>query len=238
MAGYVHSFESLAAVDGEGLRCAVFLAGCPLRCVYCHNPDTWSQNSGILTEAKTLADKISRYKPYFSQKGGVTFSGGEPLCQAEFINETYDCLKEKGISYAVDTSGSVDLTTQVKTALSNAEFVILDLKFWDDESYMQYTKHSIQNTLTTLEYLESIGKRTWIRTVIIPGINNTKEHIDKYLVHIKNKSFIERYELLAFHTMGFFKYDNLGVENPLAKTEALSAEERIYLQNYVNTVLK
>lgn len=238
MAGYVHSFESLAAVDGEGLRCAVFLAGCPLRCVYCHNPDTWFAKAGILTEAKTLADKISRYKPYFSQKGGVTFSGGEPLCQAEFINETYAYLKEEGISYAIDTSGSVELGTQVKTALSNAEFVILDLKFWDDESYMRYTKHSIQNTLTTLEYLESIGKRTWIRTVIIPGINNTKEHIDRYLVHIKNKSFIERYELLAFHTMGFFKYDNLGVENPLAKTEALSAEERIYLQNYVNTVLK
>lgn len=238
MAGYVHSFESLAAVDGEGLRCAVFLAGCPLRCVYCHNPDTWSAKAGILTEAKTLADKISRYKPYFSQKGGVTFSGGEPLCQAEFINETYAYLKEKGISYAVDTSGSVELGTQVKTALSNAEFVILDLKFWDDESYMRYTKHSIRNTLNTLEYLESIGKRTWVRTVIIPGINNTKEHIDKYLVHIKNKGFIERYELLAFHTMGFFKYDNLGVENPLSQTEALSADERIYLQNYVNTVLK
>ena len=238
MQGYVHSFESLAAVDGEGLRCAVFLSGCPMRCVYCHNPDTWSVATGTPTEPKALADKINRYKPYFSKNGGVTFSGGEPLCQAEFINEIYGFLKENGISYAVDTSGSAELSHEVRTALSNAEFVILDLKFWDDKTYMHYTKHTMQNTIDTLEYLESIKKRTWVRTVVIPGINDTKEHIDKYLAHIKDKSCIERYELLGFHTMGFFKYENLGIKNPLAYTSALSAEHRNSLQNYVNDILR
>ena len=237
MSGYVHSFESLAAVDGEGLRYAVFLAGCPMRCICCHNPDTWFFNEGTMVDAKTLSDKVSRYKPYFSQKGGVTFSGGEPLCQAEFINETAQYLDKQGIKYALDTSGCVSLTTQVKTALSNAELVILDLKFWDEESYVKYTGYSIRNTLDVLDYLESIGKRVWIRTVIIPGINDTKEHMDKYLVHLRDKACIEKYELLSFHTMGFFKYENLGIENPLKETKALSVDTQNMLQNYVNNVL-
>lgn len=233
MKGYVHSFESLAAVDGEGLRCAVFLTGCPLRCVYCHNPDTWEMK-GEETDAQRLVEKIARYKPYFGNDGGVTFSGGEPLLQAEFIKETIPFLKNLEINYAIDTSGAVELSDTVKYVLDNAQMVLLDLKFWDDESYIKYTGKDMSMTLKTLDYLERTGKKVWIRTVVIPGINDREEIIDKYLSCVKGKRCIEKYELLAFHTMGFYKYDNLGLENKLAGTDNLHKDTKDRLQNYVN----
>ena len=114
--GIVHSFESLAAVDGEGLRCAVFLAGCPLRCVYCHNPDTWAIGNGVETDPEELARKIARYRPYFGSDGGVTFSGGEPLLQAEFLRQMIPLLAERGIGYVIDTSGGVPLSEEVNAS--------------------------------------------------------------------------------------------------------------------------
>jgi len=237
MEGYIHSFESLAAVDGEGLRCAVFLSGCPLRCVYCHNPDTWEMG-GTKTDAESLVKKIARYKPYFKQDGGVTYSGGEPLLQAEFIKETIPYLKAQNINYAIDTSGAVSLTDTVKEVLSDAQLVILDLKFWDDESYIKYTGHDMQNTLKTLEYLDSIGERTWIRTVVVPKINDTEEKIDLYLRHIKNIACVEKYELLAFHTMGFYKYEKLGIKNTLLNTESLDIKIKDKLQKYADEIIK
>lgn len=233
--GHIHSFESLAAVDGEGLRCAVFMEGCPLRCVYCHNPDTWYVGEDG-TDAQTLVNKIARYKTYFGIDGGVTFSGGEPLCQAEFIRECVPLLKEKGINYAIDTSGAVELTDSVKYVLANAQLVILDLKFWDNESYVKYTGHSIEKTLDMLDYLDTIKKRVWLRTVIVPGINDTENSMDLYLRHVKN--CVEKYELLAFHTMGFDKYRKLGKDNPLENFADLDTSVKERLQKYIDFQLK
>ena len=234
MNGYIHSFESLAAVDGDGLRCAFFLAGCPLRCIYCHNPDTWYKSENE-TDALSLVRKISRYKTYFGEDGGVTFSGGEPLLQAEFIKETIPLLEEHKIGYIIDTSGICELTPDVCEVLKNSQSVLLDLKFWDDESYLKYTGKGISNTLKTLSYLDSIGKKTVIRTVIVPGINDKEEILDKYSKIIKEYSCISKYELLAFHTMGFFKYENLGVENKLKDVSAMSPDKLNKLQSYINT---
>ena len=234
MKGYLHSFESLAAVDGMGLRCAVFLAGCPLRCAYCHNPDTWTANVGTETDAEALVRKIKRYKPYFKDNGGVTFSGGEPLLQAAFIREVVPLLAAEDIPYAVDTSGAVVLTNDVKFVLANAQTVLLDLKLWDNESYLQYTKHSWDNTLKTLAYLNEIGKSTWIRTVVVPGINDSEEILERYLQTLKSYACVDKYELLGFHTMGFFKYRESGIENPLAKTPPLDPDKKIALQAFVN----
>ena len=236
MQGYIHSFESMAAVDGEGVRYAVFLSGCPMRCVFCHNPDTWNI-SGTSMSPGELAKKISKYKPYFKNNGGVTFTGGEPLLQAEFIKETVPLLKKYGINYAVDTSGVVELTDTVKFVLENAQTVLLDLKFPDNEGYLKYTEHTMEKTLNTLEFLETIGKPTRIRTVIIPDINDTEEEIQKYIMHIKDKKCIYKYELLAFHTMGFFKYDELKIENPLKDTKPLDMNVRDRLQKFVNSKL-
>ena len=233
MKGYLHSFESLAAVDGMGLRCAVFLAGCPLRCVYCHNPDTWNCK-GTETDADALVRKIARYKPYFKADGGVTFSGGEPLLQAGFIREVAPLLAERGIPYAVDTSGAVALTDDVRFVLSHAQTVLLDLKFWDDESYRQYTGHGWTETIRMLDYLQSLGKDVWIRTVIVPGINESEETLERYVEILKPYSCIRKYELLAFHTMGFFKYRELGIKNPLENTPPLEQSKRDTLQKFVN----
>ncbi|MBE6619139.1 MAG: radical SAM protein [Ruminococcaceae bacterium] len=238
MIGYIHSFESLAALDGGGLRFAVFLSACPMRCAYCHNPDTWDKGSAALKMTpEELVKKASRYKPYFKNGGGVTFVGGEPLVQADFIAETVPLLREAGISYVVDTSGAVELTESVKYVLSSAERVLLDLKFWDEESYIKYTKQGMDKVLKTLDFLESIGKKTVIRTVVIPDINDSEEIIEKYLPYVRDKKCVERYELLAFHTMGFFKYEKLGIENPFADKIALDKAKKDELQAFVDKKL-
>ena len=233
MNAVIHSFESLATLDGAGLRYAVFFAGCPLRCVYCHNPDTWEM-IGEKMSAEELAGKIKRYKPYFKSEGGVTFSGGEPMLQAEFILEMIPLLKNENINYAIDTSGAVELTDVVKKVYSEAQMVILDLKFWDDESYRKYTGVGIGNTIKTLEFLNSIGKRTWVRTVVVPGINDTET--EKYLKHLNGIGCVEKYELLPFHTMGFFKYE--GMVNPLEGTPPLDKEVLLKLQKKIDENMK
>ncbi len=237
MEGFVHSFESLAAVDGIGLRCAVFLSGCPLRCAYCHNPDTWS-GAGQKMDADALVKKIARYKPYFKDSGGVTFSGGEPLLQAEFICKCVNLLQNLGINYAIDTSGAVELTDSVRLVLEKSQMVILDLKFWDDESYIKYTGKNMSRTLEMLNFLESIGKHTWIRTVVVPGINDSKEVLDRYIKLIKDFKCVEKYELLGFHTMGFYKYEKMEIENPFVDISDLDKDVKERLQKYINEQLK
>ena len=236
MKGYIHSFESLATLDGAGVRYGVFMQGCPLRCVYCHNPDT-QQGEGNMYTSVELVNKIERYRPYFKKEGGVTFSGGEPLCQAKFIKECIPFLREREINYVIDTSGAVELDADVKEVLRNAQMVILDLKFWDDESYLRYTGRNMKNILEMLDFLESEGIYVWIRTVVVPGINDSEEILEKYLVHIKGLRCIQRYELLGFHTMGFQKYEALGIENPLRDTSDLEKSTKERLQSFVNKKL-
>ena len=236
MKACIHSFESLAALDGAGLRYALFMAGCPLRCIYCHNPDTWQLGEATVTSDE-LIRKIIRYKPYFKDNGGVTFTGGEPLMQAAFIREMVPLLQEQGISYVIDTSGGIPLSKDIKFVLERAEMVILDLKFWDEESYHIYTGTGIQNVLDTADYLNSIGKKMWIRTVVVPNINDTEAVISRYLPYVKNWSCVGKYEILGFHTMGFYKYEALSLENPLHDTPPLSDEAKIRLQTFVNRQL-
>ena len=237
MIGYIHSFESLAAVDGEGVRFAVFFSGCPLRCVFCHNPDTWEKGGEEYTP-EALVRKIARYKPYFKKKGGVTFSGGEPLLQSAFIAACIPLLKKEGIPYVVDTSGAVPLGENEKTVLKNAQEVLLDLKFPNDALYRKYTGVGMENTLKTLDFLEENAIPTTLRTVILPGINDTEEEIIAYLPHVKGKSCVKKYELLPFHTMGFYKYEKLGVPNPLCHTPALAREACDALQAFLNGEIK
>ncbi len=228
----IHSFESMATLDGEGIRYGVFFTGCPLRCVYCHNPDTWFGNGSEYT-AEQLVKKIKRYKPYFNKGGGVTFSGGEPLLNAEFINEAYPLLKAEGIGYCLDTSGSVPLTDTVKACIDNADMVILDIKFYNEESYKKYTNGNFENFVKIGRYCTETGKRLWLRTVVVPNINDSEEEILKYKEFAKQFRY-EKYELLAFHTMGFFKYENLKIENPLADTEPMDKDKLAVLQKIID----
>lgn len=232
MKAQIHSVESMAALDGRGLRYAVFMTGCPLACAYCHNPDT-RYRCGEEVEAEELVKKIVRYKPYFANTGGVTFSGGEPLLQADFINEAGELLGKEGITYVIDTSGAVLLTNSVKRALRAAESVILDVKFASDADYIEYTGRGMVETLATLRYLDEIGKDTVIRTVVVPGINDTEEKIQEYIDLISDFSCVREYELLGFHTMGFFKYEELGIENRFKDKNALPKEKLEALKTYV-----
>lgn len=232
----IHSFESMAALDGDGIRYAVFFTGCPLRCAYCHNPDTWFKSGNEWT-SEDLVKKIRRYKPYFKKGGGVTFSGGEPLLNADFIIETGAMLNEEGINYAIDTSGSVPLTDSVKKALDKADLVILDLKFFDADNYKKYTKGKFDNFVAIGKYCSQQGIRMWLRTVVVPGINDSEETIKKYADFAKQFKF-QKYELLAFHTMGFFKYDNLKIENPLKDTKALDKSRLAELQKVLDEALE
>ena len=233
---YIHSFESLATRDGEGIRYGIFLGGCPLRCVFCHNPDTWDMGATKAYSPEELYRKIKRYTPYFKASGGgVTFSGGEPLLQAKALLPLCRMLTEGGISYTVDTSGTLPLSDGVKEVLDGASHILLDLKFASEEQYKAYTGGSLSAVLDTLRYLVEGKARIWIRTVVIPTVNDTEADMDAYLGLLSPYlGKIEKYELLPFHTMGFFKYDRLGVKNPLAHLSALSPEKKDLLQDYIN----
>ena len=233
MEGYLHSFESLAAVDGEGLRYGVFLQGCPLRCAYCHNPDTWPFQRGTPFTAEALVAKIRRYKPYFGANGGVTFSGGEPLCQADFLCEVLPHLAAESIRYVIDTSGAVPLTEAVKTVLRGAQEVLLDVKFPDDEGYLTYVGRDGTATRQTLAFLQEAGVPTVIRIVIVPGLNDTEEAMTDYRSLLAPYSVIKRIDLLPFHTMGFFKYESLGLVNRLADKEPPSADTMARLRAFI-----
>lgn len=224
----IHSFESLAAIDGEGIRYDIFFTGCPLRCAYCHNPDTWHRSETDYS-AEEIFNKVKRYKPYFKNGGGVTFSGGEPLLNADFINELAPMLKAENIGYCIDTSGSVELTDSVKKAIENADMVILDIKFYNAQDYKKYTGGIFERFMKIGEFCTELGKRMWLRTVVVPGINDTEADMREYAKLVKNFKF-ERYELLGFHTMGFFKYENLGIENPLSDIKALDKSRLNELQ--------
>ncbi len=232
----VHSIESLAALDGEGLRYGIFLAGCPLRCVYCHNPDTWNKSNGEEKSAEQLFLKIKRYTTYFKASGGgVTFSGGEPLLQADEIVKLSRLLKSENINYVIDTSGCVKLTDSVKQALLGAELVICDVKFYTEDDYRNYTGGSLDTVCEFLDFLVKNKKRIWLRTVIVPTINDTEQDIDKYIkVAAPYLRYVEKYQLLAFHTMGFFKYDNLNIQNPFKNISALSPQKLNVLQQYLD----
>jgi len=237
MKGYIHSFESMAGVDGDGLRFAVFLAGCPLRCAYCHNPDTWSSSGREMT-GQELVSKIARFKPYFGNRGGATFSGGEPLLQSEFLENVAALLEKEGIGYVIDTSGAVPLTSSVRSVLIHSEEVLLDLKFWNEETYLRYTGTPMKPVLETLSFLEEIQKPTVLRTVVVPGMNDREEILRQYVSYAAGHQCVKRYELLPFHTMGFFKYEKLGIPNPLENTPPLSGERLDQLQKYVDFLMK
>lgn len=224
MEGYIHSVQSFSTLDGPGIRSVVFMAGCPLRCVYCHNPDTWTMTNLPKTEPSDLVGRLCRFIPYI-KRGGVTFSGGEPLLQAEFISECTDALHEKGLKVAVDTCGNV-YNSQVAKLLDNIDMALLDIKFTTEADYRRHTGGSLKSTLDFMGELESRGIRTWIRHVVVPGLNDDAQDIERLKRIIEPYKVIEKTELLPFRKLCVEKYEKLGVKFRLADTPELS-EERL-----------
>lgn len=206
MKGYIHSIETLGALDGPGLRTVVFFSFCPMRCKFCHNADTWGQ--GEEWEAEKLVEFCKRYKNYYGKFGGVTLSGGEPLMQKDFCLAVLKGLLKEDINVAIDTGGGLF----EKEILSLASLIILDIKHTDKEAFYKLTGVSQDNLIKTLEYLNDNDKKFWVRQVIIPGITDGEENIKK-LKKMSGKA--EKIELLPYHTMGAEKWEKLGIVYPL-----------------------
>ncbi len=216
MQGYVHSIETCGTVDGPGIRYVVFLQGCPLRCKYCHNPDTWKVNSGKKFTVDEIMQDILKYRN-FIRKGGVTLSGGEPLLQADFVAELFRECKKHGIHSALDTSGAIPLRN-CKHAVDAADLVLLDIKSIDTVKCKNLTGKGNEDALALLDYLEQTGKEVWIRHVVVPGITENYDDIEKMAEYLSKYNVISRIEILPFHKMGEYKWQELNLEYELKDT--------------------
>ena len=224
MIGRVHSIQSLGTVDGPGVRFAVFLQGCPLRCKCCHNPDTWDFEGGSEYTAEELVDKAKRYREYFGDKGGITLSGGEPLMQAEFCCEVFKLCHDEGINTCLDTSGVV-LNGAVKQLLCHTDRVLLDLKYTDDALYRENVGCSLDAPLEFLDYLNEKGIPTTIRQVIIPTVNDDKQSVGALKSIADSYPCIDKVELLPFKKICQVKYDHMAIPFPFGHLPEPTSDE-------------
>jgi len=224
MLGRIHSLESFGTVDGPGIRFVVFMQGCPLRCLYCHNPDTWEvkRETPYLLEPEALLAEVLRYKNFIA-KGGVTVTGGEPLLQPEFLKEFFRLCRENGIHTALDTSGYI-CSGKALEVLEQVDLVLLDIKTIDAGLHPRLTAVKLDNTLRFLDELEKRGIPVWIRHVIVPGLTDDDEALSKLAEYISSYNVVQKAELLPYHTMGAYKYEAQGLDYKLKGVEPLSAE--------------
>ena len=222
MIGYIDSIETMGLVDGPGIRFVVFLKGCKLRCLFCHNPETWTMKDALEITSEELLRKILKYKNYYVD-GGVTFSGGEPLLQPEFLIDILKKCKMINLHTALDTSG-VGIG-DYEEILKYTDLVILDIKAIDNAGFMNMTGHNIDEFNKFLDICQKLNKKLWIRQVMVPGINDTEEYVLKLKEFIKKINNVEKVELLPYHLYGVDKYEKLGIEYKLKDTEAMDIEK-------------
>ncbi|MCF0198454.1 MAG: pyruvate formate lyase-activating protein [Bacteroidaceae bacterium] len=229
--GRIHSLESFGTVDGPGIRFVTFLQGCPMRCQFCHNPDTWDPHAPVPYEwtPEQLLEETLRYRS-FIRSGGVTCTGGEPLLQAQFVARYFQLCHRKGLHTALDTSGII-FNERAREALSETDLVLLDVKTIDDDLHPRLTGCSRDNNQKFLDYLQQTGHPTWIRHVVTPGINDDEAHLQAMATYLARYSVVERVELLPYHTMGTIKYEKLGLPYPLHETPALSRDAIEYARD-------
>lgn len=224
--GRIHSFESCGTVDGPGIRFIVFMQGCPLRCSYCHNPDSWGTHQGNLYTVDEVFSEIEKYRSYMrSSNGGVTISGGEPLLQAKFVSALLKKCHAEGIHTAIDTSGAMPLSVSAEV-LKLADLVLLDLKAIDSVIYKKITGASLAPVIETADFLNENNIRTWARHVLVPGLTDDDELLNKLAEFVAARANIELIEILPFHQYGLFKWQELKYEYTLADT-AEPSKERI-----------
>ena len=226
MYGKIHSIETFGTVDGPGIRFVVFMQGCTLKCKYCHNRDTWNTRGGKSVSIEELVKEILKYKSYIDNSGGgVTVSGGEPLLQAEFVTELFKELKSRGIHTALDTAGSILLSDNIKELLKYTDLVLLDIKHIDSEICTNLTGFTNKNTLEFAKYLSNIELPVWIRQVLIPGYTDDKFDLLELKKFINSLNNIEKVELLPYHNLGKFKWDEIGDTYELENVPIPTQEE-------------
>lgn len=222
--GRIHSIESFGSVDGPGIRYVVFVKGCKMRCQFCHNPDTWEMKDGELKTADELITQALRYKSYWKKGGGITVSGGEPLLQIDFLIEFFTKAKAKGIHTTLDTSGNPftrkePFFSKFNELMKVTDLVMLDIKQIDDAKHKILTGCSNSNILDMAGYLSEINKPMWIRHVLVPGGSDNDDQLKELDKFIKNLKNVDRVEVLPYHTLGTFKWEELGLDYPLKGVE-------------------
>ena len=234
MTGRIHSYESFGTVDGPGIRFVIFFQGCPMRCKYCHNPDTWEVGGGREVLAEEAVKEALKYKSYFGQKGGVTATGGEPMLQLPFLTELFSRLKAKGVHTCLDTSAApfpaeeTADTSAFDELLKVTDLVLLDIKHIDEEAHRALTGRSGAHARAFANYLSERGKPMWIRHVLVPGITDDDGALLRLKAFIDGLKTVEKVEVLPYHTLGIAKYRALGMEYPL---EGVRPPEKERVQN-------
>ncbi len=224
LSGFVHSIETGAAVDGPGMRFVLFVAGCQFRCLYCHNPDTWKMRNGKLMSVDEVMKEIGKYANFLRFAGGVTISGGEPLMQAHYVGEIfYRIKKELKLHTALDTQGFLAAHLE-DSWFVNVDLVLLDIKQMNPERYERLTGKPLQPTLDFAERLSRMGKKMWIRYVLVPGYSDDFDDVEKLADYLTTLKGIERVEVLPFHKMGEHKWQELGMDYELTDVQPPSPE--------------
>ena len=227
--GYVHSLESFGSVDGPGVRYIIFLTGCAMRCQFCHNPDTWDMKKGTLYTTDELLEKAMKYRSYWKNDGGITVSGGEPLLQIDFLTELFRKAKANGIHTTLDTSGNPftreePFFSKFNELMQYTDLVMLDIKHIDDEQHKILTGCTNKNILDLARYLSDIKKPVWIRHVLVPERSDYDEYLIKLDEFIQTLDNVQKVEVLPYHTLGAYKWDELGYEYKLKGIDPPSVE--------------
>ena len=227
--GFVHSVESFGSVDGPGIRFLIFLQGCPMRCQFCHNPDSWKTGIGEERTADELLDQAERFRAYWGDNGGITVSGGEALLQIDFLLELFEKANQRGIGTCLDTSAQLftrksPFFEKFERLMELTDTVLLDIKHIDDEEHRKLTRHSNANILDCARYLSEIDKPVWIRHVLIPGVTDKDEYLVRLRDFLSTLHNIERIEVLPYHTLGVYKYEKLGIDYRLKDVQPPAAE--------------
>lgn len=235
MIGHIHSVETFGTVDGPGIRFVLFLKGCPMRCLYCHNPDTWKMSGGTDMTVEEVLAEYEKGKSFY-KNGGITVTGGEPLMQMEFITELFGEAKKRGIHTCLDTSGimfSQDKREEFDALTEVCDLVMLDIKHIDDEEHKKLTSHSNKAVLEYLDYLAEKNKPVWIRHVVVPNITLNDKYLaqlGEYLARYKN---IQALDVLPYHSMGKKKYSELKMTYPLSDTPDATTEDAIHARKVI-----
>jgi len=229
MEGYVHQLESFGCADGPGSRFIIFFSGCPLRCLFCHNPDTWDMTKGKKYSTDELIKEALSCKSYWGKKGGITVSGGEPLFQIDFLIELFEKAKEKGINTCIDTSGACftkedDWFKKFNRLMELTDLLLMDIKHIDEEEHIKLTGQSGKNIVEMFRYLDEIQKPIWIRHVLTPCITDNDEYLTRTRDFIRTLHNVKRVEILPYHGLGAMKYSAMGLNYALKKTESPTLE--------------
>ncbi|MBR6153226.1 MAG: pyruvate formate lyase-activating protein [Treponema sp.] len=227
--GYVHSIESFGSVDGPGVRYIIFLSGCPMRCLFCHNPDTWDMTKGEKKTAEELIQDSLDCRNYWGTKGGITVSGGEPLAQLDFLIELFEEAKKNSINTCIDTAGGPFTKEspwfdKFQHLMDLTDTLLMDIKHIDPAEHKKLTGMGNDNVIQMFRYLDEINKPIWIRHVLVPGYSDNDEYLTKTRDFIRTLGNVHRVEILPYHTLGITKYKNLGIPYPLEGVNPPDAE--------------